>query len=132
MSYFFVKTIINNLCRAVKILDNEEITISQFVERGKIFHVKTLLPFTVYFEYTYVYVALLAHELNASEIDDLDFSIKDSDNMIIDDIEMIKQWKLDSNFKVIIDLKVSRMNVDLVAEVYISFTNGIFISVTIC
>lgn len=65
----------------------------------------------------YLYIALVAHEVNSTEIDDLDFSIMDSDNMPIDDIKMILQWKSDSNFKVIIDLKLTRKNVDLVAEV---------------
>lgn len=37
MSYFFVKTVINNLCRAVKVFDNEELDIPKFVERGRIF-----------------------------------------------------------------------------------------------
>lgn len=57
--------------------------------------------------------------MNSSEVDDLDFAIKDVDNMPIDDIQMILQWKSDSNFKVIIDLKLTRKNVDLVAEVCI-------------
>lgn len=35
MTYFYVKTVITKLCRAVKILDDEEITLHQFVERGK-------------------------------------------------------------------------------------------------
>lgn len=35
MSYFFIKTVINNLCRAVKVHNDEGINVAQFVERGK-------------------------------------------------------------------------------------------------
>lgn len=35
MSYFFIKTVINNLCRAVKVHNHEEISVAQFVERGE-------------------------------------------------------------------------------------------------
>lgn len=34
MSYFFVKTVINNVCRAVKVSENEGLDINTFVERG--------------------------------------------------------------------------------------------------
>lgn len=37
--------------------------------------------------------------------------------MPIDDFGMLSQWKSDSSFKVIIDLKVSRKNIEIVAEV---------------
>lgn len=69
-------------------------------------------------------LALEAHELDASEIKDLDFTIKDIDNMPIDDFAMIAQWKNDSSFKVLIDLKVSRNKIHIVAEVHI-FINSI-------
>lgn len=48
---------------------------------------------------------------------EMDFSIKDVDDMPIDDITMITQWKNDSKFKVIIDLKISRNKVGTVEEV---------------
>lgn len=69
----------------------------------------------------YGFIALRAHELDASEIEDLEFSLTDSDHLPIDDIEMIKQWKSDASFKVMIDLKVFRKKVELVAEVCILF-----------
>lgn len=61
----------------------------------------------------------MAHQIDATEIETLDFSIHDADNMPIDDMAMIYQWKQDSSFKVIIDLKVSRRKIDLVTEVLI-------------
>lgn len=63
-------------------------------------------------------LALVAHELNADEIKDLDFSIKDGDNMPIDDFAMIRQWKNDSSFKIFIDLKVSRSKIPVITEVH--------------
>lgn len=63
--------------------------------------------------------ALIAHELEASEIQNLDLTIEDTDNMPIDDFSMILQWKLDSSFKVMIDLNVSRNKIHIVAEVRI-------------
>lgn len=66
---------------------------------------------------SYKFIALSAHELDANEIENFEFSLTDSDHLPIDDFDMIKQWKSDSSFKVIIDLKVSRKKVDLVAEV---------------
>lgn len=73
------------------------------------------------FDYPYKFIALRVHELEASEIKDLEFSLTDSDHLPIDDIEMFWQWKSDSSFKVIIDLKVSRKKTELVAEVSCSF-----------
>lgn len=67
-----------------------------------------------------MHAALAAHKLDASEIGADDIAIKDNDGMIVDDMVMITQWKNDSAFKVIIDLKVSRNKVELVAEVCIS------------
>lgn len=66
-------------------------------------------------------IALLAHELEAKEIDESDFSINDADSMPIEEFSMITQWKLDSSFKIIINLKVSRKNVDIAAEVHIFY-----------
>lgn len=57
------------------------------------------------------------HELDGSPMLETDFSVKDVDNMPIDDIAMITQWKTDSKFKVIIDLKVSRNKVGVIEEV---------------
>lgn len=62
--------------------------------------------------------ALVVHEIEATEILNLDFVIKDSDNMQIDDFAMIEQWCADSSFKVIIDLKVARNRLNMVAEVH--------------
>lgn len=69
-------------------------------------------------------LALVVHEVDATEIVYLDFAIKDKDNMPIDDFAMISQWKLDSSFKVIIDLKTSRNKISTVTEVHI-FNNFI-------
>lgn len=66
-----------------------------------------------------MFLALVAHELDVSEINDTEFSITDSDNMPITDIAMIKQWKTDSSFKVMIDLDISRNKVRIVSEVNI-------------
>lgn len=65
---------------------------------------------------TTLFLALVVHELSADEIGDFEFTIKDADNMVIEDI-WLTQWKSDSKFKVIIDLKVSRNKIEVVAEV---------------
>lgn len=62
------------------------------------------------------------HELDAGEIEDLDFSIKDNDNMPITDMAMIYQWSRSPMFKVIINLNVLRNKPHIVEEVY-SFKN---------
>lgn len=61
--------------------------------------------------------ALEAHQLTAIEIEETEFSIHDADNMPIEDTAMLFQWSGDSSFKVIIDLKVRRQNIELVEEV---------------
>lgn len=129
MSVFFIKTVINNLCRAVKIRDDEEITIAQFVERGNTIFIAHIVFAYMNMDLNPVnntFVAFRAHELDASEVHEFEFSLSDSDHLPIDDIEMIKQWKSDASFKVIIDLKVSRKKVQLVAEVCIVFVNQIY------
>lgn len=110
----------------MKVLDNEELTVAQFVERGMFFDdVKTHIVYIervcfLMWKNTYewkLFIALEADELDASEIGDTNFVIKDADNMIIDDMNMLTQWKNDSSFKIIIDLNVSRNKVEIVAEV---------------
>lgn len=127
MNYYFVKTVINNLCRPVKVFDNEELNINAFVERGKFVQTQTtvICSFNICVWNPYSQ-ASEAHELEAKEIKTLDFVIKDADNMPIDDFAMIAQWSGDSSFKVIIDLKVSRCKLNIVTEVskhILSFLN---------
>lgn len=35
MSFYYIKTEINNLCRPIKILEDEELSMAHFIERGK-------------------------------------------------------------------------------------------------
>lgn len=61
---------------------------------------------------------MVAHQIDASEVDlSIDFEICDKDRTPIDDFQMIKQWRFDNNFKVIIDGRFSRKKVREISEV---------------